>query len=124
MGDRALIIFTDGEAVSPVIYLHWAGSRVPDLLHRHKDLMASRGADVQYAAARFVGIVHSTMPEQNLSLGIWNADCNTRYAVLADAADKLADLSHGDAGFVVVDVRDYSWKAWGGYLSAEIRRAA
>src|ERR1051326_2984584 len=112
MGDRALIIFTDGEAVSPVIYLHWAGSRVPDLLHRHKDLMASRGADVQYAAARFVGIVHATMPEQNLSLGIWNADCNTRYAVLADAADKLADLSHGDAGFVVVDVRDYSWKAW------------
>ena len=124
MGDRALVIFTDGEKVSPVIYLHWAGSRVPDLLHRHKDLMASRGADVQYAAARFVGIVHSTMPEQNLSLGIWNADRNTRNAVLAGDSDALAAMSHGDAGLVVVDVRSYSWTAWGGYLSAEIRRAA
>ena len=124
MGDRALIIFTDGEDVSPVIYLHWAGSRVPDLLHRHKDLMASRGADVQYAAARFVGIVHATMPEQNLSLGIWNADRIVRNAVLESDVDVLAMTSHGDAGLVVVDVRDYSWNAWGGYLSADIRRAA
>jgi hypothetical protein len=124
MGDRALIIFTDGEDVSPVIYLHWAGSRVPDLLHQHKDLMASRGADVQYAAARFVGIVHATMPEQNLSLGMWNAERKTRNAVLDGDDGALAAMSHGDAGLVVVDVRDYSWQAWGGYLSADIRRAA
>ena len=124
MGDRALLIFTDGEEVSPVIYLHWAGSRVPDLLHQHQDLMASRGADVQYAAARFVGIVHATMPEQNLSLGIWNADRSMRKAVLAADADKLAEMSHGDAGLVVVNVQTYAWKAWGGYLSADIRRAA
>jgi hypothetical protein len=26
MGDRALITFTDGEDVFPVVYLHWAGS--------------------------------------------------------------------------------------------------
>ena len=123
MGDRALITFTDGEDVSPVVYLHWSGSSVPALLEEHKVLMASRGADVPYAAARFVGIVHATMPEQNLSLGIWNAARDTRRAVLSADRDELADMSHGDAGFVVVDVRDYSWKAYGGYLAAS-RRAA
>jgi len=121
MGDRALIIFTDGREVSPVIYLHWSGSKVPALLEQHKTLMASRGADVAYAAARFVGIVHATMPGQNLSLGMWNAEPNTIGAVLAADADELAEISHGDAGFVVVDVRDYSWKAWGGYLADERR---
>ena len=56
------MIFTDGKEVSPVIYLHWSGSKVPDLLEQHKALMVSRGADVPYAAARFIGIVHATMP--------------------------------------------------------------
>ena len=37
--------------------------------------------------------------------------------------DMLANMSHGDAGFVVVDVRDYSWTAFGGYLAAGTRRA-
>ena len=117
MGDRALVIFTDGERVSPVIYLHWSGSRVPDLLEQHKALMASRGADVDYAAARFVGIVHAIMPEQNLSLGMWNADGSTRTAVKTRNVDALKNLSHGDAGVVLVDVQDYSWNAYGGYLA-------
>src|SRR5262249_2676489 len=116
MGDRAFIIFTDGEEVSPVIYLHWAGSEVPAFLEQHKALMTSRGADVAYATARFVGIVHATMPDQNLSLGIWNADDCTRTAVKTRNADDLKQLSPGNAGFVVVDVQDYSWKAYGGYL--------
>ena len=29
MGNRALIIFTDGDRVSPVVYLHWCGGQVP-----------------------------------------------------------------------------------------------
>ena len=119
MGDRALMIFTDGKEVSPVIYLHWSGSKVPDLLEQHKALMASRGADVPYAAARFVGIVHATMPEQNLSLGMWNADPRIRTAVTCRDADTLKEFSHGDAGVVVVDVTDYSWKSYGGYLSSQ-----
>lgn len=123
MGDRAIIVFTDGEDVSPVIYLHWSGSNVPALLEQHKTLMASRGADLQYAAARFVGIVHATMPQQNLSLGIWNAEPVTRRAVLSADADELSKISHGDAGLIIVDVKDYSWKAWGGYLSADGRKA-
>ena len=123
MGDRALITFTDGENISPVVYLHWAGAEVPALLEQHKALMASRGADMAYAAARFVGIVHATMPQQNLSLGIWNAAQDTRWAVIASDRDELANMSHGDAGFVVVDVRDYSWTAYGGYLAAGTRRA-
>ncbi len=117
MGDRALVIFTDGKEVSPVIYLHWHGSRVPELLAQHKLLMASRGADVSYAAARFTGIVHATMPESNLSLGMWNADRATTKAVKTRNAEALEALSHGDAGVVVVDVNRYSWKAYGGYLA-------
>ena len=116
MGDRALVIFTDGKDVSPVIYLHWHGSSAPGLLMQHRQLMASRGADLQYAAARFVGIVHATMPDQNLSLGMWNADVATREAVLGADAEALDRLSPGDAGVIVVDVARYEWEAFGGYL--------
>ncbi len=118
MGDRAVIIFTDGTEISPVIYLHWHGSNVPALLEQHKELMASCGADLQYAAARFVGIVHATMPDENVSLGMWSAEQNTRDAVLARNETELNQISHGDAGLVIVDVNDYSWQAYGGYLTS------
>src|ERR1035441_6835988 len=95
------------------------GYRVDFPEEQHKALMGSRGADVPYAAARFIGIVHATMPEQNLSLGMWNADRRIRTAVTCRDADTLKELSYGDAGVVVVDVTDYSWKAYGGYLSSQ-----
>lgn len=95
MGDRALVIFTDGKEVSPVMYLHWHGSRVPELLAQHKIVMASRGADVSYAAARFTGIVHAIMPESNLSLGMWNADRATTKAAKIPNSAALEALSHG-----------------------------
>jgi len=125
MGDRALVIFHDDTTVSPVIYLHWSGSEVPQLAAAHEKLMADRKGDVQYAAARFVGLAHEQI-SGNLSLGIWNADADLQAAVLQITADPtskaaasvLASESHGDAGVCVIDCRDFTWKAFGGYLNS------
>ncbi len=70
MGDRALVIFTDGTEVSPTVYLHWAGEAVPEILKTHAKFMESRKGDVGYAAGRFVGICHVRNSESNTSLGL------------------------------------------------------
>jgi hypothetical protein len=121
MGDRALVIFENKEEVSPVVYLHWSGSRVPALLEQLKERMKGSEGDVAYAAARFVGICHESI-EGNLSLGVWNLPADTLVAVrtrgLSSAADaELAGYSHGDAGVVVVNAEDFTFKAYGGYLA-------
>ena len=127
MGDKALVIFTNKNEVSPVCYLHWHGDAVPQLLKETKELMETRRGDIEYGAARFLGIVHSKMPNDNLSLGVWNAQADLQNAVRnsfsdqpdfkATAIEELVEYSHGDAGVIIVDVSDYSWKAYGGYLS-------
>lgn len=117
MGDRALIIFKDKTEVSPVVYLHWMGSEVPELLKEHKKLMTGREDDLSYAAARFVGICHAKNADSNTGLGMFNLPEDKIKAVLEGDAKVLDDYSHGDAGVVVVDAVDFSWKAYGGYLS-------
>jgi len=128
MGDRALILFTDGKEVSPTVYLHWSGSRVPELLDELKILMSDRLGDVGYSAARFIGLCHATI-DGSLSLGCWNAESSIEDAVWAfssteadsepalTAVTELKSYSHGDAGVVIVNVNDLSWKAVGGYLA-------
>ena len=115
MGDRAVIVLTDNNEVSPTIYLHWSGENVQSILERLQRRMGDRTGDVSYGAARCVqeAIDGDT---DNLSFGIWNTDEETRKAVINRDSDKLSEYSHGDAGFIVVDVNDYSWKAYGGYL--------
>ena len=112
MGDRALVQFTDGDEVSPVIYLHWSGSEVAGYLKELAELMRGREGDVNYAAARFVGICHNHI-EGNLSLGMWNQ------------VEKLtADDSHGDAGCFVVNVDTWNIEAMGGYGLTDPIKAA
>jgi hypothetical protein len=124
MGDRALIVVTDGERVSPVVYLHWGGASVPEMIEQLRLLMASRGADVDYAAARLVGIAHETMPGP-LSLGMWNAPESLQRHVRDQVAGTdrsyfLDQESHGDAGFIIVRADDeYSWQAFRGYLARQ-----
>jgi hypothetical protein len=123
MGDRALIIFEHNGEVSPVVYLHWSGSRVPALLQTLKERMQGREGDVSYTTARFIGICHESI-DGNLSLGVWNLPVETLVAVktrgLSSEADKeLADYSHGDAGVVVVNAKDFTFEAYGGYLATE-----
>lgn len=66
-------------------------------------LMADRGPDVPYTAARFVGIAASHIPGSH-SLGIWE-----------NAGPLTPDQTHGDFGIVRVNVRDWSCECAGGY---------
>lgn len=120
MGDRAIVIFTDGAEVSPAIYLHWNGTEVPAWLKEHKEMMADRTGDVAYAAARFVGIAHTKITG-NLSLGMWNLTPEQidriRGAHPSTSPEtELTAMSHGDAGVALVNVNDFTWKGYGGYL--------
>jgi hypothetical protein len=113
MGNRALVLFFDQYRISPTVYLHWHGGEVPDILRDLAEYMKGRYGDAEYAAARFTGLCHQRI-SGNLSLGI--VANSLRHAELHDAAT-LTALSHGDAGVVVVDTRDFTWKAYGGYLA-------
>lgn len=113
MGNRALVIFYDDRRISPTVYLHWNGGKVPELLHELAEYMNNRHGDAEYAAARFTGLCHNLMPG-NLSLGIITH--KLRRADLANAA-VLEKMSHGDAGVVIVNTDDFTWKAYGGYLA-------
>jgi hypothetical protein len=118
MGDRACILFFDDTWVSPTVYLHWHGSAVPALLDRLAIRMRGRYGDAGYAAARFTGLCHERI-DGNLSLGISSNTCQSDDV---QSAALMTALSSGDAGMVVVDTRDFSWRAYGGYLSCSKRR--
>jgi hypothetical protein len=113
MGDRACIIFYDAHRVSPTVYLHWHGDAVPAWLDILKQTMAGRESDAYYAAARFIGICHQRI-DGNLSLGVWSNGFS-----LADLHQEslMHEESPGNAGLVVVNTRDFSWKAYSGYLA-------
>jgi hypothetical protein len=118
MGNRACIVFFDRTRVSPTVYLHWHGNAVPEWLGQLKDRMNGRFSDAAYAAARFVGICHDNI-DGNLSLGVSSNDLS-----LADvrSQDRMESESPGNAGIVIVDPSDFSWKAYGGYLAEDDRR--
>jgi hypothetical protein len=113
MGNRACIVFFDRHRVSPTVYLHWHGDAVPAWLEQLKHVMSERSSDAFYSAARFVGICHANIPG-NLSLGIWSNDLT-----VADVhgASRMEGDSPGNAGMVVVDTREFTWKAYGGTLA-------
>lgn len=118
MGNRACVIFYDSDRISPTVYLHWEGGSVPAWLDQLKHLMDGRFGDAAYAAARFVGICHQHI-DGNLSLGVWS---NTLSRANILDSSYLENESPGNAGIVVVDTNDFTWKAYGGYL-AETGRA-
>ena len=113
MGDRASVIFFDRECVSPTVYLHWHGDAVPAWLGSLTSLMTNRRNDAAYAAARFIGLCHGHIAGY-LSLGVTSNDLTHRD--LRDG-ELLAELSPGNAGLVVVNTADFTWRAYGGYLA-------
>jgi hypothetical protein len=117
MGNRAIVIFYDSDRISPTVYLHWCGGQVPKLLSELAEYMKGRYGDAEYAAARFTGLCHN-MIDGNLSLGIYST--GLRRADL-DNAEALSSLSHGDAGVVIVNTGDFTWKAYSGYLAERQR---
>ncbi len=110
MGDRALVILKDGKEYSPVMYLHWHAPQVQNYVNRLKEVMQGREGDIQYGFARLIGIAHNDI-EGNLSVGVWNLP--ERFS----EADKTAlqEMSHGDGGIYVVDLKDYSIATYAGY---------
>lgn len=121
MGDRLRVVFKSEDhagnlSYSPVAYHHWGGSY---FVERHAEwltLMDGRMGDLEYSAARWIGIAHSHLPG-NLSLGVANLTQEEHDALDLGEPEVIAKHSHGDAGFVVVDVADGSWRAYGGYLA-------
>lgn len=133
--------------VSPTAYLHWDGNHVESYLLEHKELMKTRLGDESYALARFIGIAHSKDPDNNLSLGCFETPKDVQTAIarvltgnttpmktkvsdyssgkhkttcaMLSPKEVICNYSHGDAGVVVVNTRDYSWKAYGGYLQLD-----
>lgn len=112
MGDRALVLFHDKDELSPVIYMHWGGDQVKELIEETRKLMQGRLGDVAYSAARFCGIAHNSF-EGNLSLGIWNGPSD-KYA---EGYDKIREkeFSQGDAGVFLVDCTDFTVECFNGY---------
>ncbi len=99
MGNRANVQFTDGHDVSPSVYLHNMGGMVQDLLSETKALMGGRN-DLEYIAARFVGVCCSKDPNSGLSIGMQN--------------EKNTDIvDHGDAGVFIVDINTWTAKVRG-----------
>lgn len=135
MGDRALVIFANdqGQSVSPTVYLHWSGSAVPDLIEKLSVVMGTRKGDVSYACARFAAIACDDNPG-NLSVGVLQTPQEVTIAAsyiasFPDAAGGVAldnsrkvlrKYSHGDAGVILVNVSDFTWQAFGGYLAENI----
>jgi hypothetical protein len=76
MGNRATVIFTDGQRhFSPAIYLHWNGG--PESVYQFLDELDRRKVrgDDHYYAARFVQVVGEFFDQDRfsgLSLGISN----------------------------------------------------
>ncbi len=104
MGNRALLQVVDADEFGPVVYCHWSGERVPDIVRKLAARMADRKGDLPYTSAR---LVQECVRDDDgaLSFGIWNAD------------KKLtAEDSHGDAGVVLIDCNTFHTVCLGGYL--------
>ncbi|WP_045769524.1 hypothetical protein [Xanthomonas albilineans] len=108
MGDRALIQLKCKQEVSPVLYMHWGGSYVGDIIKRTKARMASRH-EIDYAFARLVQEAISDSPG-DAGFGVWNQ------VELLTEGD-----SHDDAGCFVVDISSPEWPVtcFGGYGLAD-----
>lgn len=79
-------------------------------------LMQGRENDATYACARFCGMAHAIIPG-NLSLGMWNISLPEQRAILTKNEKRLATMSPGDAGLIVVDTKDFSYAVYGGYTT-------
>jgi len=107
MGDRVVLQCYDGDEVGPAVYGHWSGVDALDAVERLRQRMATRGGDLNYWSARLVQELING-DKGNLGFGVWNAD---KRLTKAD--------SHGDAGVILIDVRDGSIKIIDSYLKEE-----
>lgn len=108
MGNRANVIFTDGEKrFSPATYLHWNGG--PESVYAFLKELDRREvrSDQEYEAARFVQIVgeffDSRKSFETLSLGIVNTPQGVMNKYNLALSLQLVETDNSDNGFYVVD---------------------
>lgn len=101
MGDRAIIVFTDGREFSPGIYLHWHGNpeSVAELLEKAEPRL--REGDISYSAARFGGVCHEEIAG-NLSLGLVDSPKPNQQGKI-----EWETYSPGDNGVFIIDVNTW-----------------
>ena len=124
MGDRARVVFNDGKKVSPNVYLHLHGNMVPEFISgldemKKAEIFEKAALPVDYATGRFIGIAHEAGTPGILSLAVEETAPELKKAILNNNEKVIADFSPGDAGIVVVNSRDFTWKAYGGYLGRD-----
>lgn len=105
MGNRATVIFTDGQDYSPAVYLHWNGG--PESIYGFLAELDRRGirTDLDYQPARFIHIIGDYMDNSDygadgLSLGVSNGP--TPAEVDTAAAGGLNHWDPGDNGIFIV----------------------
>lgn len=108
MGNRANVIFTNGEArFSPATYLHWNGG--PESVYAFLKELDRRKvrADQEYEASRFVQIVceffDSRERYETLSVGIVNVPQGVMDKHNLKVSLQLVKTDNSDNGFYVVD---------------------
>lgn len=114
MGDRVIIVCHAGPGdIAPAIYGHWAGHNAPERIVEAGKLGILRRGDPSYAAARLCWHMIQSSGDTSSALG---------YGLLSSPEDlepeTLEQESHGDAGVILLDVRDGSLAYHGGYLAA------
>ena len=84
MGDRALVVLTDGRKFSPVLYTHFHGGRVGQIIEAALPRM--RLGDLPYSFARLAGVFHESI-SGNHGLGCWNSPVPSADTLAAEPPD-------------------------------------
>lgn len=99
MGNRATVIFTDGQRFSPAVYHHWNGG--PESIYGFLEELDRRKqrCDQDYECARYIQLVGEFLDQSSVgstSLGVSNGP---------ESIDKLDDVmtDHSDNGFYIVN---------------------
>ena len=119
MADRVLVSFWDtrDDTLSPLVIIQDGGAVMPDVLRQWFQL-DTRGETVTHAAALFVHVVI----DQGFSVGIWNQGELTRVPVKGGEAfcrGYWEEVSHGDAGVILVEITTGKVDCYGGYLRGD-----
>lgn len=101
MGNRGVVVFTDGEVISPAVYLHWNGSAESIYPFLNELNRRKVRADANYECARFIHIVADFFDHGEesgcLSLGVMRGP----ESISKTAMRQLCRTAHDNGVFVV-----------------------
>lgn len=121
MGERVIFHVFDGEEIGPAVYGHWSGYHALEVVESLKKRMHDRLSDVSYTTARLIQELVGDDPG-NLGFGCWNAPQGVPSVVWGVINDR--EYSHGDAGVILIDCRDFKVFAHGGYAADDKKKTS